>query len=172
MTLTLPKRTSGPVRSVARGREPAVTTGRSPAAGHMPGSAPGPDNEPHSIVLCDDRRELRSAIRLTLSDAPRFQVVGEASDGVSCLQRVMQFHPDGLIMDFSMPGGCPLPVKAARELHPELHIIVFSGRPDDRTRDAMLDAGANQYVVKIGRLRPLIEALDRAFTPISGRCRN
>ena len=32
----------------------------------------------------------------------------------------------------------------------------------------MLDAGANQYVVKTGRLRPLIEALDRAFAPISG----
>ena len=168
MTLTLPKRTSGPVRSAARGREPAVTTGRSPAGVPVQGSAPGPDNGPHSIVLCDDRRELRDAIRLMLSDAPRFQVVGEASDGVTCLQRVMQFHPDGLIMDFSMPGGGPLLVKAARELHPKLHIIVFSGRPDDRTRDAMLDAGANQYVVKTGRLRPLIEALDRAFTPISG----
>ena len=123
---------------------------------------------PHSIVLCDDQRELRDAVRLMMSDAPRFHVVGEASDGVTCLQRVREFHPDGLIMDFSMPGGGPLLVKAARELHPDLHIIVFSGRQDARTRDAMLDAGANQYVVKTGRLRPLIEALDRAFTPIPG----
>ena len=73
-------------------------------------------------------------------------------------------------MDFSMPGGGPLLVKAARELHPELHIIVFSGRQDARTRDAMLDAGANQYVVKTGRLRPLIEALDRAFIRYPACC--
>jgi DNA-binding NarL/FixJ family response regulator len=119
-------------------------------------------------VLCDDQRDLRDAVRLMMSDAPHFHVVGEASDGVTCLQRVREFHPDALIMDFSMPGGGPLLVKAARELHPELHIIVFSGRHDARTRDAMLDAGANQYVVKTGRLRPLIDALDRAFTPTTG----
>ena len=120
------------------------------------------------VFVVDDSAFVRRALARILDAQPGFQVVGEASDGVSCLQRVMQFHPDGLIMDFSMPGGGPLLVKAARELHPKLHIIVFSGRPDDRTRDAMLDAGANQYVVKTGRLRPLIEALDRAFMPISG----
>jgi DNA-binding NarL/FixJ family response regulator len=51
---------------------------------------------------------------------------------------------------------------------PALHIIVFSGRHDARTRDATLDAGTKQYVVKTGRLRPLIEARDRAFTPTTG----
>ena len=169
VTLTLPKNEGEPVhRVVAAGATVAETAG---AAGNSPSvaeSVPASANGPHSIVLCDDQRELRDAIRLMMSDAPRFQVVAEASDGVTCLQRVREFHPDGLIMDFSMPGGGPLLVKAARELHPDLHIIVFSGRQDARTRDAMLDAGANQYVVKTGRLRPLIEALDRAFMPISG----
>jgi PAS domain S-box-containing protein len=162
VTLTLPKSRvdqERPTTALLKGLPtdgPTVDTPRSDNWG------------PHSIVLCDDQRDLRDAVRLMMSDAPRFHVVGEASDGVTCLQRVREFRPDALIMDFSMPGGGPLLVKAARELHPGLHIIVFSGRHDARTRDAMLDAGANQYVVKTGRLRPLIEALDRAFTPTPG----
>jgi len=128
------------------------------------------DLAPHPLrlLVVDDHEVVRQGLVALLDRRDGFQVVAEASDGVTCLQRVREFHPDGLIMDFSMPGGGPLLVKAARELHPDLHIIVFSGRQDARTRDAMLDAGANQYVVKTGRLRPLIEALDRAFMPISG----
>ena len=44
-----------------------------------------------------------------------------------------------------------------------MHILVFSGRQDARLQREMLRAGADQYVVKTGRVRPLLEALDRAF---------
>ena len=99
-----------------------------------------------------------------LSDVPRFIVVGEATDDASCLQRVSDLRPDVLILDVSMPGGGPAVAKAAREINPDMHILVFSGRQDARLQREMLGAGADQYVVKTGRLRPLLEALDRAFT--------
>jgi DNA-binding NarL/FixJ family response regulator len=43
-----------------------------------------------------------------------------------------------------------------------MHIVVFSGHQEARVRDAMFRAGADQYVVKTGRLRPLLDALNRA----------
>ena len=43
-----------------------------------------------TVLVCDDRPELRKAIALVLSDVPRFVVVGEAIDGVTCLQRVRE----------------------------------------------------------------------------------
>ena len=43
-----------------------------------------------TVLICDDRPELREAISKVLSDAARFRVVGEASDGFSCLQRVRE----------------------------------------------------------------------------------
>jgi len=49
-----------------------------------------------------------------------------------------------------------------------MHILVFSGRQDARLQREMLVAGADQYVVKTGRLRPLLEALDRVFTHSNG----
>jgi DNA-binding NarL/FixJ family response regulator len=116
-----------------------------------------------TVLVCDDRQELRDAIARGLSDVPRFVVVGEASDGVSCLDRVRELRPDVLILDVSMPGGGPVVARAAKELTPEMHILVFSGRQDARVQREMLGAGADQYVVKTGRLRPLLEALDQAF---------
>ena len=116
-----------------------------------------------TIVVCDDRRELREAISLVLADVPRFHVVGEALDGCSCLERVREMLPDVLILDVSMPGGGPDLAKAAKDVHPTMHIVVFSGHREARVKDAMIRAGADQYVVKTGRLRPLLDALDRAF---------
>ena len=119
--------------------------------------------ESRTVFVCDDRQEVRDAISLVLSGLPRFQLVGEAVDAVTCLAGIREFHPDVLILDVSMPGGGPQAARAARELSPRMHIMVFSGRQDTQVRDAMLAAGADQYVVKTGRLRPLLEALDRAF---------
>ncbi len=105
-------------------------------------------------------------MKLVLSTVPRFRVVGEASDGETCLERVKDHRPDVLILDVNMPGGGPHLAKAAKELNPGMHIVVFSGRQDDHTKNAMLAAGADQYIVKTGRLKPLVEALDQAIATI------
>ena len=116
-----------------------------------------------TVVVCDDRQELRDAISLVLSDVPRFRVVGEALDGASCLERVRETLPDVLILDVSMPGGGPELASAAKELHPTMRIVVFSGHQEARVKDAMIRAGADHYVVKTGRLRPLLDALEQVF---------
>jgi DNA-binding NarL/FixJ family response regulator len=116
-----------------------------------------------TVLICDDRPELREAITKVLSDAARFKVVGQAVDGLSCLQRVRETGPDVLILDIGMPGGGPQVASAAKEIRPTMHILVFSGIRDDRMQHEMLLAGADEYVVKTGRLRPLLEALNRAF---------
>ena len=115
-----------------------------------------------TVVLCDDQQPLRDAIRKVLAGDVRFVVVGEAIDGPSCLARVQQLRPDILILDYSMPGGGPHIASAARELNPPMHILVFTGRNDARVQREMLLAGANQYILKTGRLRPLLDALQAA----------
>jgi DNA-binding NarL/FixJ family response regulator len=62
-----------------------------------------------------------------------------------------------------MPGGGPHVAHAAKLVRPAMHILVFSGISDDKVREEMLQSGADQYLVKTGRLRPLLEAMDRAF---------
>jgi DNA-binding NarL/FixJ family response regulator len=115
-----------------------------------------------SIVICDDQPELREAITQILARNPHFTVVGQAQDGVSCLGQIRQTRPDLLILDVNMPGGGPHVAAAAKLIRPQLHIVVFSGRQDSATITAMLEAGADQYVLKTGRVRPLVQALETA----------
>jgi len=136
-------------------REPAMggraVLPRQPSYGHS-----------RTVLVCDDRPELRDAISTALAGFPRYMVVGLASDAASCLRGVQDNRPDILILDVSMPGGGPPVTRAVRSLHPTMHILVYSGRSDSRVQREMLDAGADQYLLKTGRLGPLIQALDKA----------
>jgi DNA-binding NarL/FixJ family response regulator len=120
-----------------------------------------------SIVICDDQPELRGAIDQMLARNPRFAVVGHAGDGAGCLEQVRHTRPDLLILDVNMPGGGPHVATAAKDIRPELHIVVFSGRQDGTVERAMLAAGADQYVVKTGRVRPLLQALETAYRQLA-----
>lgn len=115
---------------------------------------------PATVVVCDDRPELRDAIRAVLAGNPGFTVVAEAADGSGCLEIIRRTRPDILILDVSMPGGGPGVARAIKAIAPNVHILVYTGRPDLRMWQDMLDAGADQYLVKTGRLRPLIDALE------------
>jgi len=128
----------------------------------LPQSSPVDLDFLRTVVVRDDHQYLRDAVKSVLSSVPRFHIVGEASDGGTCLERVKDFRPDVLILDLSMPGGGPHLATAAKILNPGMHIVVFSGRQDEQARKAMLEAGVDQYIVKTGHLLPLVEALDRA----------
>lgn len=121
-----------------------------------------------TVLVCDDRKELREAITKVLAHVPRFKVVAHACDDVSCLEQVRTVLPDVLILDVGMPGGGPDVARNARLLNPGMHIMVFSGRQELRLQQEMLQAGADQYVVKTGRVGPLLAALERAVAGGAG----
>lgn len=115
-----------------------------------------------TVVVCDDRQEIRDAISGLVALLPDLELVGTAGDAHAGLAIVRSARPDVLIMDVNMPGGGPDAARTARAIHPTMHIIVFSGQSGDEVRDQMLGAGADQYVVKTGRLTPLMSALRQA----------
>jgi two-component system invasion response regulator UvrY len=115
-----------------------------------------------TVLVCDDRQELRDAIGDLLMQLPAFRVVGYAVDGTTCLAGVRTWMPAILVLDVNMPGGGPEVARAAKAICTSLHIVVFSGQSGEDVRHGMLAAGADQYVIKTGRLSPLIQALHRA----------
>jgi CheY-like chemotaxis protein len=154
-----------PMRPQAAPSEQVDSDARIPSQGQ--GGAPaatGATFRPGTVLVCDDRPEVREAILAILTDLPRFQLIGQAGDGADCLAQLDHLRPDVLILDVSVPGGGPELAAASKRLLPQLHIVVYSGRHDRRTQRDMLAAGADQYVIKTGRLQPLVEALDRAVS--------
>lgn len=115
-----------------------------------------------TVMICDDQAQLRETLTLVLSQQPHLSVVGQAADASSCLTEVSRLQPDLLVLDFNLPGGGPGLARAVKEAGPATYLLVYTGDATTQTRDAMLEAGADEVLVKTGRLRPLLDALQGA----------
>lgn len=117
------------------------------------------------VFLCDDQGDIREALREVVESVPGFRVVGVAGDGAACLTGLRRHRAEILVQDVSLPGGGAELTAAVRAEHPDLVIIVFSAHAEPGVRREMRAAGADDYVLKTGRIAPLREALLRHKVP-------
>ena len=77
--------------------------------------------------MVDDNPAVRHYLRAILEQQGTWQVCGEARTGEEALQRVRNFIPDLILLDFQMPGLNGLDV--AREIHrlsPSIPILMVT----------------------------------------------
>jgi DNA-binding NarL/FixJ family response regulator len=60
-------------------------------------------NGQFSVLLCDDSLAMRTALRTLLEADARFEVVGEASDGVEAVEQAGELRPNIILLDVTMP---------------------------------------------------------------------
>ncbi|GAA4155123.1 response regulator [Gryllotalpicola daejeonensis] len=98
------------------------------------------------IVVADDDRQILGALRIILS-ARGYDVV-LAKDGREALDKVVNDHPDVVVLDLGMPGLDGLAVIQAIRGWSTVPILVVSGRSDSADKVEALDLGADDYVTK------------------------
>lgn len=101
------------------------------------------------IFLADDHPLLRTGLRLSLSQQNDIEIIGEASDGFSAVDKIQADPPDLSLIDVDMPGISGIgATRILRESVPDMKILVLSSYNDEKfIRDAMR-AGADGYVLK------------------------
>jgi DNA-binding NarL/FixJ family response regulator len=107
------------------------------------------ESPPISVLVVDDIPEWRELIRLGIEEDPGFDIVGEAGDGRSAIERIAEVQPAAVLLDLSMPdmdGFQAIP--EIRAANPDLAIIVLSGFAADRMGERVLERGADAYVEK------------------------
>lgn len=101
------------------------------------------------ILLVDDHAVVREGMRALLEDFDEISVVGEAANGDQALQMLPRVAPDLLMTDLKMPGMAATDlVRQARALLPNGRILVFTSFAEARLVRALLDAGADGYLLK------------------------
>ncbi|MDF1515600.1 MAG: response regulator transcription factor, partial [Anaerolineae bacterium] len=111
------------------------------------------------VILADDHILLRQGIRQFLDDTEDIEVVAEADDGATVMQEIGKHHPDIAVLDIRMPGLSG--VEAARRIrdqYPAVKILILTAYDDDPYVFALLQIGADGYILKTARAEELIRA--------------
>ncbi len=115
----------------------------------MTGSAPA-GRPPLRIVLCDDERMVRTALRVILEAEGDLEVVGEAATGAEAVPLVRSLAPDVVLMDVRMPeidGIRATEQILATMAEPPRIVVVTTFENDAYVYDA-LRAGASGFLLK------------------------
>lgn len=124
------------------------------------------------IVLADDHAVVRKGIRQFLEEADDITVMAEASDGAEAIHLVEAHQPDVAVLDIRMPEVTG--VEATRRIKarfPQVRVLVLTAYDDDPYVFALLQAGADGYVLKTASGDELVRAVrtvhqgDTALSP-------
>ncbi len=79
------------------------------------------------VLIVDDNRYVRSALRIFLGMSMRLEISGEATDGLEAIAKATELRPDMILMDVAMPkmNGVEAAL-AIRKMFPEIRIVLFT----------------------------------------------
>jgi DNA-binding NarL/FixJ family response regulator len=108
-----------------------------------------PEETPIRVILADDHAVVREGIRQFIENDGDIQVVAEAADGQSAVRVIEEHTPDVIVLDIQMPEMSGIEVtRWVRSHTPETGVLILSAYDDDPYVLAVLQAGANGYVLK------------------------
>ena len=117
------------------------------------------------VVLADDHRLVREALRMALERERDIVIIGEATDGRAALKLVRETKPDVVVLDVAMPGLNGIEGAARiHARHPGVKILALSAHADKRYVVEMLNSGAAGYVTKSAAGRELVQAIRTVAT--------
>jgi DNA-binding NarL/FixJ family response regulator len=120
--------------------------------------------KPIRVLLADDHALVREGIRHVLSDAPGFEVVGEAAGGAEALALAEQLLPDVIVLDISMPGGSGLDITPQlRERVPGARVLILSIHDHEEYVLQSVRSGAHGYLRKDSSPTELREAIRAVY---------
>ena len=111
-------------------------------------------------VLADDHAVVRAGIRQFLEAAGGIQIVAEVDDGLAAVEAVKAHDPDVVVLDIQMPGMTGIEVtRWVRANARRTGVLILSAFDDDPYILAVLQAGANGYVLKTADAADIVQAV-------------
>lgn len=112
------------------------------------------------ILLADDHGIVRQGLRSVLSRDPKFEIVGEASNGREAVLLADSLNPNVVIIDIVMPelSGIEATAQIVKS-HPTVCVIVLSMHSDETYLLRALNAGAKGYLLKDAAEVDLVRAV-------------
>lgn len=113
------------------------------------------------VVLADDERMVRTALRVILDAEEGIEVVGEAATGAEAVSVVRALRPDVVLMDVRMPeiDGIRATEQILATLEDPPRIVVVTTFENDAYVYEALRAGAAGFLLKRAAAEELVQAV-------------
>ncbi len=112
------------------------------------------------IVLADDHAVLRAGLRALLDAEEDLEVVGEASDGVDCVDLVTELRPDVVVLDINMPRCNGLEaLERIRSQAPATRVLALTMHDEPEYLRQVLTSGGAGFVLKQFAAEELLSAI-------------
>ena len=104
---------------------------------------------PVTVLVVDDLADMRQLIRLLLETDGRYEVVGEAVDGLDALEAAARLQPEVVVLDRSMPRMTGLEaLPELRRIAPRAALVMYTAEADENIHQAAVAAGALDVLQK------------------------
>ena len=101
------------------------------------------------VLLADDHAVVRAGISQFLEQAADIIVIAEADDGEMARDLIQKHKPDVAVLDIQMPKATGIEVtRWVRANYREVGVLILTAYDEDPYVMAVLQAGANGYVLK------------------------
>lgn len=112
------------------------------------------------VMLADDHVLVRQGVRRILEASGYIEVIVETDNGADAITMAAEFKPDVAVLDIRMPEVTG--VEAARRIkleNPDIRVLMLTAFDDDPYVFALLQAGADGYVLKTSNADDLVKAV-------------
>lgn len=121
-------------------------------------------SDPIKIIIVDDHKLYRGALRVWINSKSHLQVIGEASGPVEALKKIVELQPDIVLLDFDIQNQSGIMIlQKIRELNPKIKVLMVTGCEDPEDLKKTIAAGAMGFIHKSLSPYQLCSAIDMVY---------
>ena len=115
------------------------------------------------VLVADDHRVTRTALKHIFAVDPEMDVVAEATNAEEVFEKAKELQPDVIVLDIHMPGKDGLEtLKQLRKEQNNTPVVILTLSPPERMKNAAMSAGATSFLSKDCNPEDLIQAVRNA----------
>lgn len=112
------------------------------------------------VMIVDNHSLIREGLKQLLEFDGSIEVVGEASNGIECLEKIDSVHPEVLLLDINMPEKNGIEVlKEMKEKESPIKVLILTVHNELEYLTQAVDIGVDGYILKDSESSELKKAI-------------